>query len=185
MSYTDKVEVMDLLINVLKDHEKSLDTLITRAEDVIEDDQSPRTVSQNPPSLKITLRNWAEFKDRTIEAELVCFEMIDSMFLCKAITNNKVYIYKEKTPEIELEEGEGDNLVLSGFNLGDLEEGFSCLNGKLEIGLELVAKKVKRSNDLEHPTHKILHELDALYTKNWLSRELGVHMDFIVQGNVD
>ncbi|MFA9436377.1 MAG: hypothetical protein ACEROO_04495 [Candidatus Bathyarchaeota archaeon] len=185
MSHTDKVEVMDFLINVLKDHEKSLDTLITRAEDVIEDDQSPRTVSQNPPPLKITLRDWTEFKDRAIEAELVCFEMMESIFLCKAITSNKVYIYKEKTPEIELEKGEGGDLVLSGFNLGDLEEGFLCLNGKLEIGLELVAKKVKRSKDLEHPTHKILHELDARYTKNWLSRELGIHRELIVQGSVD
>jgi len=185
MSHADKVEVMDFLINVLKDHEKSLDTLISRAEDVIEDDQSPRTVSQNPPPLKITLRDWAEFKDRAREAELVCFEMMNSMFLCKVIARNKVYIYKEKTPEIELEKGEGDNLVLSGFNLGDLEEGFSCLNGMLDIGLELVAKKVKRSNDLKHPTHKILHELDTRYTKNWLSRELGIHRDFIVQGSVD
>ncbi len=185
MSNADKVEVMDFLINVLKDHEKSLDTLITRAEDVIEDDQSPRKVSQNSPPLKITLRDWAEFKDRAIEAELVCFDMMDSMFLCNAIMNNKVYIYTEKTPEIELEAGEGDNLVLSGFNLGDLEDGFSCLNGKLEIGLELVAKKVTRSNNHENPTHKILHELDALYTKSWLSRELGIHREFIVQGSVD
>jgi hypothetical protein len=69
--------------------------------------------------------------------------------------------------------------------LGDLEEGFLCLNGKLEIGLELVAKKVSRSKDPEHPTHKILHELDARYTKNWLSRELGIHREFIVQGSVD
>ena len=140
MSQTDKVEVMDFLINVLKDHEKTLDTLITRAEDVIEDKQSPRKVSQNPPPLKITLRDWAEFKDRAIEAELVCFDMRDSIFLCKAIAETKVYIYREKAPDIELEAGEGDNLVLSGFNLGDLEDGFSCLNGKLMIGLELVAK---------------------------------------------
>jgi hypothetical protein len=185
MSHYDKVEVMDFLINVLKDHEKSLDTLISRAEDVIEDDQPPRTVSQNLPPLKITLRDWAEFKDHAIEAELVCFEIMDSIFLCEAITKNKVYIYKEKTPEIELEKGEGGNLVLSGFNLGDLEEGFSCLNGKLEIGLELVAKKVKISDDNENPTHKILHELDSLYTKNWLSKELSIPNDLIVQGSVD
>ena len=185
MSQTDKVEVMDFLINVLKDHEKSLDTLITRAEDVIEDNQSPRKVSQNPPPLKITLRDWAEFKDRAIEAELVCFDMTDSMFLCKVITETKVYIYQEKVPDIELKMNDDDNLVLSGFNLGDFEEGFSFLNGKLEIGLELVAKKVKRSNDMENKKHMILHELDVLYTKNWLSRELGIHRDFVVQGNVD
>ena len=84
MSHSDKVEVMDFLINVLKDHEKSLDTLITRAEDVIEDDQLPRTVTQKPPPLKITLRNWTEFKDRAIEDELACFAMLHTSFVYKA-----------------------------------------------------------------------------------------------------
>ena len=48
----------------------------------------------------------------------------------------------------------------------------------------MVAKKVRRSNDLVNPAHKILHELDVLYTKNWLSREIGIHRDIIVHGSV-
>ena len=180
MSSADKVEVMDFLINVLKDHEKSLDTLITRAEDVIEDNQSPQMIAQNPPPLKINLRDWEEFKTRAIEAELVCFDMEDSTFLCNAITNKMVYKYTEKAPEVEVQVGDDQNLVVSGLN-PNLDEGLGCLNGALDIGLELKESKVKRCED----KNLIIHDLDSLYTRNWLSRQIGIHRDFIVHGNVD
>ena len=32
MSYTEKIDVLDLIIQVLKEHEKTLDQLITRLE---------------------------------------------------------------------------------------------------------------------------------------------------------
>lgn len=32
MSYTEKMDVLDLLINVLREHEEKLDTLVTRLE---------------------------------------------------------------------------------------------------------------------------------------------------------
>ncbi len=182
MSHSDKVEVMDFLINVLKDHEKSLDTLITRAEDVIEEKQSPQMVSQNSPPLKIILRDWNEFKDRAIEAELVCFDMTDSKFLCNAITTHKVFSYTEQAPEVEVEMRDNQDLVLTGLALSNIEEGITSLNGKLDIGLELKATKIKRS---EAQKTLVLHELDSLYTKNWLSREIGIHRDFIVHGIVD
>ena len=176
---------MDFLINVLKEHEKSLDTLITRAEDVIDDEQSPQMVSQNPPPLKVILRDWDEFKDRAIEAELVCFDMIDSVFLCNAITKDRVFSYTEHTPEIELEMGENRDLVMKGLELSNLEEGIAVLNGQLDIGLQLKATKVRRSDDNGNQKHHVIRELDSLYTKNWLSRELAVHRDFIVHGIVD
>ena len=182
MSHADKVEVMDFLINVLKDHEKSLDTLITRAEDVIEENQSPHMVAQNSPPLKITLRDWDEFKDRAIEAELVCFDMIDSVFLCNAITNDKVYFFSEKAPEVEVELGKNQDLVMKGLDLSNLDEGIASLNGRLDIGLELKATKLRKTDDQKN---LILHELDSLYTKNWLSKEIGIHRDFIVHGIVD
>ena len=101
MTQADKVEVMDFIINILKYHEKSLDTLITRAEDVIEEKQSPGESSQNLSPMIITMRDWDEFKDMALESELVCFDIIDSFFLCEAIIQNKVFLYKEKATELE------------------------------------------------------------------------------------
>jgi hypothetical protein len=174
---------MDFLINVLKDHEKSLDQLLTRAEDIISENNSPQTLVKNPPSLKIALKDWDEFCDRAVESELICFDLIDSTFYCNAITENKVYRYTEETPDITLELSEGENnLVLSGINMGkNLEDNFSLLNGQLGNGLELRAKKIKNKGE----KHTIQYQLDILYTKNWLSRELGIHRDFIVCGNID
>ena len=183
MSHADKVEVMDFLINVLKDHEKNLDTLISRAENIIEDNNSPQNLVNNPPSLRILLKDWEEFCDRAVEAELICFDLVDSTFYCNAITENKIYRYCEEAPEITLELNETENnLVLSGLNMGKtIKNNISILNGQLSIGLELKSNRIKNSGE----KHKIDYELDVLYTKNWLSRELGIHRDFIVLGNID
>lgn len=183
MSYTDKVEVMDFLINVLKDHEKNLDQLISRAEDLVQENNEPKNLLKNPPSLKVSLRDWEEFCDRAVEAELICFDLQESTFYCNALTKNKVYRYAEELPDLTLKLGEDENnLVLSSIKLGkNLEENFSILNGQLEIGLELHARKIKISGG----RHKIEYELGLLYTKNWLSRELGVHRDFVVYGSID
>jgi hypothetical protein len=181
MSHADKVEVMDFLINVLKDHEKNLDILISRAENLLDENQ-PQKLMQNPPSLKISLKDWDEFRDRALDSELICFDLINSTFYCSAITENKIYRYSEQAPEITLELKENkENLVLSGIRMEKLEDQFSLLNGQLSIGLELKANKVKNLGD----KHVVQYELDVLYTKNWLSRELGIHRDFIVQGDID
>ncbi len=181
MSHADKVEVMDFLINVLKDHEKNLDVLISRAENLLDENQ-PQKLMQNPPSLKISLKDWDEFRDRALDSELICFDLIDSTFYCVAITENKIYRYSEETPEITLELKENnENLILSGIKMENLDTQFSLLNGQLSIGLELKAKKVKNIGE----KHLVQYELDVLYTKNWLSRELSIHRDFIVQGDID
>ena len=181
MSHADKVEVMDFLINVLKDHEKNLDVLISRAENLLDENQSQKLM-QTPPSLKISLKDWDVFRDRALDSELVCFDLIDSTFYCSAITENKIYRYTEQTPEVILELKETqDNLVLSGIKMDNLEDQFALLNGQLSIGMELKANKVKNLGG----KHVVQYELDVLYTKNWLSRELGIHRDFIVQGDID
>lgn len=66
---------MDFLINVLKDHEKSLDTLISRAEDVITERESefrsPSLIEIKP--VRTVLRNWKEFKSMVQRSGLICF----------------------------------------------------------------------------------------------------------------
>ncbi len=180
MSNADKVEVMDFLINVLKDHEKSLDILISRAEDILKENPNQHQVMKNGPKLKISLKNWDDFRDRALDSELVCFDLIDTTFYCDVITESKIYQYTEETPEVTLEVENNNNIVLSGLEMSNLDEKTSLLNGKLSMGLEIYAKRVKNTGE----KHKIQYSLDVLYTKNWLSRELGIHRDYIVQGNI-
>jgi hypothetical protein len=128
MSQTDKVEVMDFLINVLKDHEKNLDSLITRAEELLIESQKENNLAKNQQKLKISIKYWEDFCECTPYAELVCFDLIDSIFYCDIITDKKIYQYNEKAH-----------------------------------------------------TQYILNTLDTI---NWLSKELGIHRDFIIQGNI-
>ena len=61
------------------------------------------------------------------------------------------------------------------------KKDISLSNKKLSFGLELLSyecKKLGEKNQFEY-------NLDTLYTKNWLSKELGIHRDFIVRGNID
>lgn len=36
MSFTEKIDVLDLLINILREHEEKMDKLVTRLEQIIE-----------------------------------------------------------------------------------------------------------------------------------------------------
>jgi hypothetical protein len=168
MSQYDKVEVMDFLINVLKDHEKSLDTLISRAEDVIAEKQSLQDAqtpcSSDIPTIKVVLKDWQEFRKRLTEVDLLCFDLIGSVFIISASTGPKIYEFRETIP-----------LKASDH---DLLDDKTCAY-HLSIGLELFSKG--SSNDKKG----CAFDLDPQYTRNWLSEELGIHQDFIVCGDIE
>lgn len=172
MSQYDRVEVMDFLINVLKDHEKSLDTLISRAEDVIVENQS-RLESKKPnspesPPHKIILKDWSEFRKRLNDVDLVCFDLVNSVFVVSASVGLKIYEYRETVP-----------VDAAVKHLG---KGPSPTY-QLSIGLDLFSKNV--SEDEKEGTLTLLYEIEPQYTRGWLSKELSIHQDYIVCGDIE
>lgn len=176
MSLFDKVEVMDFLINVLKDHEKSLDALISRAESVLAENEERLGVNGGPHDspIKIVLKDWPEFKRRLENVELVCFDLLDQVFIVSVKTRQKVYEYRERVPEPVLEVTSPEQAY------GDSPQR----KDRLRIGLELVYKKEADENIYENE-HKMTCDIDPQYTRKWLSDELGVHQDFIVCGDIE
>ena len=184
MSQFDKVEVMDFLINVLKDHEKSLDSLITRAENVLAENEEKlgaKGGSQDSP-IKVVLKDWPEFKRRLKDVELVCFDLIDQVFIVSAKTKQKVYEYRERTPELTLEMKNDNNILITSSD--KVHDDLSLLNNRLTIGLELSYRK-EAAGKPEENIHKIIYEIDPQHTRKWLSDELGVHQDYIVCGDIE
>ena len=171
MSLFDKVEVMDFLINVLKDHEKSLDALISRAENVLAENEEKLGMNggSHDSPIKIVLKDWPEFKRRIENVELVCFDMVDQVFIVSVKTRQKVYEYREKVPEPVLEVTSPEKAYGDSLQRKD----------RLKIGLELVCKK-EAGNE-----QKMTSDIDPQYTRKWLSGELGVHQDFIVCGDIE
>jgi hypothetical protein len=168
MSQYDKVEVMDFLINVLKDHEKSLDALISRAEDVIAEKQSLQDAqtpgSSDIPTIKVVLKDWQEFRKRLTEVDLLCFDLIGSVFIISANTGPKVYEFRETIP-------------LKASNRDQFDDKTNVYH--LSIGLDLFAKGSGNERKA------CAFELDPQYTRNWLSKELSINQDFIVCGDIE
>ena len=171
MSQYDRVEVMDFLINVLKDHEKSLDTLISRAEDVISENQSrlesSRSGSSESPPHKIVLKDWPEFRRRLNEVDLVCFDLVNFTFVVSANVGLKIYEYREEVPK-----------DVTGIPVSE-----KPLTYRLSIGLDLFSKNMCE-DDIEGGLARV-YELEPQYTRSWLSKELSVHQDYIVCGDIE
>jgi hypothetical protein len=172
MSQYDKVEVMDFLINVLKDHEKSLDTLISRAEDVIVENQN-RLESKQPgspesPPHKIVLKDWQEFRKRLNDVDLVCFDLVNSVFVVSANVGLKIYEYREAVP--------ADAAVKP-------REDSHSPTYRLSIGLDLFSKDVY-DDEMEEGEAQA-YEIEPQYTRGWLSKELCIHQDYIVCGDIE
>ena len=184
MSLFDKVEVMDFLINVLKDHETSLDSLISRAENVLAENEEK--LGTNGGSfdipIKVVLKDWSEFKRRLENVELVCFDLVDQVFIVSAKTRQKVYEYRERTPDLTLEMKNDNNILITSSD--KMNDDLSLLNNRLTIGLELSCKK-ETAGKPEENKHRIKYDIDPQYTRKWLSDELSIHQDYIVCGDIE
>jgi hypothetical protein len=176
MSQFDKVEVMDFLINVLRDHEKSLDDLISRAEVIVNEKtaQEPDVDdSSNSKLIRVVLKDWQDFKQRIIGINLLCFNLLNNVFIVTASNGQKLFEYRESVPDVnnDLRQHNGDdNTIYLG-------------NYKLSIGLELITKIVNTGSKEKKP--HLLFDLDPNYTKMWLSKELHVNKSFIVCGGIE
>jgi CheY-like chemotaxis protein len=70
MSFTEKIDVLDLLINILREHEEKLDTLIDRLEVV------SQTI-QRDPSLKQALMEYEKGQDERVDIGVSSILVVD------------------------------------------------------------------------------------------------------------
>lgn len=173
MSQFDKVEVMDFLINVLKDHEKSLDELIARAEVIVSERTEGQEHDNNSASfpMKIVLKDWQEFKRKILGIDLICFNLLNNIFIVSASHGHRLYEYREIIPLIDLKPG-----CLKNGRRKPLR------NYRLSIGLELITRMSPGSTETGP---EIGYEIDLQYTRAWLSKELHVNQSLIVCGDIE
>ena len=89
--FQDKIDVLDLIISVLKDHEKSLSDFIEKMDTFIKEVSvfkevcgksgisRPRMFTQgdNRNIISVECERWSDFKEVSMGARLVAFEMRD------------------------------------------------------------------------------------------------------------
>jgi hypothetical protein len=190
MSYDEKIDVIDFIINVLKEHEKNLDTQVTKLEEIMASDRTPRPYQEPPKRVslkaKVTLNKWTEFRERVAKPQMLTFTMTDDGFQVSALMDEVLYVYQEKIPEISMAiEREGEKITTKGGNFGDLFDNISLIGGELQCGLHVEHKKVELALPNNSLVQKLIFEIDNEVTKSWLSEQLNVEKSSIMFGTIE
>lgn len=144
MNDSEKMNALDFIINVLREHEKKLDSLASKFEGILSGLSAllERRVEEHETNVvraqvSVICDNWSDFKSACSGAEIVAFNQ-DSHTLCiKAMNENIVYEYREMLPTY----------------VGSLRCGIPL---KCQISLD--ASEVKRilSRELNVPENRII-----------------------------
>jgi len=102
MTDSERMSALDFIISVLKEHEKTLDSLIGRLENIssrIVLDANKKSGMQQPRQgggvcVRIVCENWDEFKELAREAEILSFHF-DKKLRIMALHGNRIYEYGE------------------------------------------------------------------------------------------
>jgi hypothetical protein len=201
-SFDDKIDVMDLIINVLKDHESKLDELVSRLENLpppragIADDseaeaedepQSPAVGSsrQGGPVVTAVLKRWTDFRSKCASSRLVAFDTEESVFEVSSLAGGVVYVYREEIPSMGItyrEDGEGARVEGIDFSKPGLMP--AALREKLDCGLEFTRRDLETKMDDSRTLHKIIFEIDPMVARSWIAYQLGVDDSDVVQGKL-
>ena len=189
MGFDDKVDVIDLIINVLREHEKTLDALIAQLERVLAG-AAPLPAAEGPtearrPTVSVLLRGWGEFRERCAGASLTAFDVEDKQFKVSAVKDGVLYSYQERMPDMDIRLREKEEkTTIEGIDL--LSAGLvpTVLRGKLECGLEVSVRgaEVKMPNGVI--VYKVIYDIDPDGAKGWLADQLRVEKKDILQGKI-
>ncbi len=187
---SEKMDVLDLIINVLKEHEKNLSKYISRLEESIkrlerrvEEKEGEKALKE--AKIKVEIKEWSEFKKQAIKPESVYFEVNDRFFQVEALKEAKINLYRERLPRLIVEvEREGGKYVLKRLLMSDAEDLPLILNSELKCGF----KAPLRSSIVEESENKLRVEvslgIEISKIKSWISNELSFPVKKLVKGKV-
>ena len=190
--FDEKIDVIDLIISVLREHEGKLDELVSRLEEAqslpveVRAPHEPREPpEQVGAAITAILKRWADFTGRCSGAKLVAVDVADGFFETSAVAGGVVYVYREEIPSLDIQYTKGEGRVhIESIDISAAGLMPAALRGKLDCGLEFD----KRDVEVELPggsvVHKILYEIDPGTAKGWLAYQLGVDDSDVVQGKL-
>ena len=113
--FQDKIDVLDLIISILKDHEKSLSDFIEKMDAFIKEVSvlkkvgeenrisRPRRFTQrdNCNVISVGCRRWSDFREVSMGARLVVFEVRDGGLYITSMSNGFIFKHFHKLPGSE------------------------------------------------------------------------------------
>ena len=189
MSRDERIDAIDFIINVLKEHEKSLDASVAKLEDIINSGMalpSRGEAKGGRSRVKVTINKWPEFREKSTGPQMLAFFTSDDKLEVSALKDDVIYVYREKIPEFSMavEKGEGRVVIKEG-DLGDLFDALSLIAGGLKCGLSVKHRKVDLKLPDGNVVQKIIFEVDGEIAKSWLSKQLGIEETSIIFGSIE
>jgi len=183
----DKVDIIDLLISLLRDHEKKLDEISYRLEKLADVDQ-PSPYPEEPEikpsisgiSVTVIVSKWSDYRERCRGSQLIAFKVTDTSIHVASLAGSIVYIYNEQIPSITLKRKEDGSTQI---NILDLANTQTALSGKLVCGLALETASFDSTVDGEK-VRLIKYTVSDEITKNWLASQLEVDTSQIIKGEL-
>ena len=189
----DKVDIIDLLITLLRDHEKKLDEISYRLEKLVEgrqplDSMEPLELQPaRPPQMTTAsgivaqMSNWQDFRERGSRSQLVSVNITETQFKVSAYTAGILYSYAEKLPSIQIKRtDDGGNQM----NLADIADAQVALSGKLLCGLALETRSFESKVE-EESIRVVSFSVNRAAAKDWIASQLDVDASMVIEGELD
>ena len=183
--FEEKIDVLDLIINVLRDHEENLSRTLENFDDVhqrisafaeklnlldkilerldgLKVERIIEATGINGPLVKVKCNDWATFRAASQGALLVTFEISEGNVTVSSITDLFVFIYNDGIPELMSVMGGGIMRWVSKImkNGESAVESFDLLHSQDDVYEDVIDPEAFQrwlSTDLKIPKEKIIH----------------------------
>jgi hypothetical protein len=198
--FDGKIDALDLIITALKEHEKRLDEISHRLEDLSraqpDDEDKPTKMKEIDRSLRrdsfktkkeplVVCATWSEFRAASRDANTVAFDIEGRFFNVYSLTDENIMKYKEELPSSKIrvtEETSGLTVDVASLEaVGQLQ---SFINRKLKCGLNLRVGGSETALTEIQFLYELKYDLNPLEIKEFLSRELNIPRERIADGRI-
>ena len=180
----DRVDMLDLLINLLKEHEQKMDELTYRLETLLDERTPPTETPRRTPGrisgVVARVSSWREFKRQCTGAHSVAVEIKERTFKVTALTRNILFAYQEEIPVLEVthrDEGRETTYAVTDASLT-----LKSLMGTLDCGLELDRRVIDSTLPDGGAVQRVVHYVDPWKARSWLADQLVVEESSIILG---
>lgn len=182
----DRVDMLDLLINLLKEHEKKMDELAYRLETTLDErtppTEPPRRTPEEISGVVARVSNWCEFKRQCTGTHSVAVEIDERTFKVTALTRNILFAYEEGIPVLEvIQRNEGRETI---YAVTDVSLTLKSLMGNLDCGLELNRRVIDSALPDGGAVQRVVYYVDPGTARSWLADQLELEESSIILGTL-
>lgn len=183
------IDAIDLIINLLKEHEKTLDGMIYRIEEALSsvalEPFTPPKPAPRAIGVSVVVKKWADFRNQCANASLVSFSVGERSFEVNAIATGVLYIYEEEIPSLDiLYDRVDDGLKIEGIEAEAVALIPKALRRRLDCGLEISIRDVEIERVEGKFARRIVCYVESDAARAWLAGEIGVARSSIVEGEL-